>query len=182
MLNPWSHTPIVPTASTQDVIFRREFRTGDDEAIAELHDRVYRAEYGVDERFREGVARGLGQAMGRGWPERSGAAWLIDGPGELLGSLGLTAEEDGEGRVRWFVLVPELRGRGLGRALIAELVAEARAIGMSRLALETFSALAAAARIYRDAGFRVAWEHTTDQWGPEIVYQGYELELERRTL
>jgi hypothetical protein len=61
--------------------------------------------------------------------------------------------------------------------LVAELVDEARAAGMRRVVLETFSALTAAAHIYRGAGFRVVREWKTDMWGPEITYQQYELEL-----
>lgn len=166
------------TAAGQQVAIRRRLRPGDVEGIADLHDRVYRDEYGLDGRFRASVARGLEDAVAAGWPERSGAVWLIDGEGRLSGSLGLTAADEGVGQVRWFVLAPELRGQGLGRALVAELVDEARAAGMRRLVLETFSALTAAAHIYRGVGFRAVWGQRTDKWGPEITYQGYELELE----
>jgi hypothetical protein len=79
------------TAAAQDVIVRRTLRPGDAEGIADLHDRVYRDEYGLDGRFRASVARGVEEAVGAGWPDRSGAAWLIDGEDELAGSLGLTA-------------------------------------------------------------------------------------------
>lgn len=159
------------------VTVRRELRPGDAAGIADLHDRVYRAEYGLDGHFRASVARGIERALADGWPGRSGSVWLVDGDDQLRGSLGLTVDA-AVGRVRWFVLAPELRGRGLGRSLIAELVAEARAAGARRLELETFSALRAAAQIYRGVGFRVVRESVTDQWGPEINYQRYELELD----
>jgi ribosomal protein S18 acetylase RimI-like enzyme len=165
-------------AAAQNVAVRRTLRPGEADGIASLHDRVYRGEYGLDGRHRADVARGLEQAVVAGWPEHSGAVWVIDGAGQLAGSLGLTVADEGVGQVRWFVLEPELRGRGLGRRLVAELVEEARAAGLRRLVLETFSALTAAAHIYRGVGFRVVWEERTDKWGPEITYQGYELELE----
>ena len=166
------------TAAAQDVIVRRTLRPGDADGIADLHDRVYRDEYGLDGRFRASVARGLEEAVSAGWPDRSGAVWLIDGEVELAGSLGLTLIGEGVGQVRWFVLSPELRGRRLGRALVGELVQEARAAGMGRLVLETFSALTAAAHIYRGVGFRVVGEERTDKWGPLITYQQYELKLD----
>lgn len=75
------------------------------------------------------------------------------------------------------MLAPALRGRGLGRRLVAELLSEARAAGLQKLGLETFSALTSASRIYRDAGFRLVSERETDVWGPPILYQGYEREL-----
>jgi ribosomal protein S18 acetylase RimI-like enzyme len=159
-----------------DAVVHRELRPGDPEAIVALHDRVYGAEYGLDERFGLSVARSLEAALARGWPT-GGAVWLVDRGGELCGSLGLTDEGSGLGRVRWFVLGPELRGRGLGRSLVAELLAEARASGLQRLELETFSALTTAAHLYREAGFRVESLRETDQWGPPIIYQRYALEL-----
>ena len=157
---------------------RRELRPGDAEAIADLHDRVYGPEYGLDGRFRATVAQALDRARRDGWPERAGAVWLIDGERELAGSLGLTVAQDGVGQLRWFVLSPELRGRRLGRSLVYELIEEARAAGLRRLVLETFSALTVAAHIYRGVGFRVVREETTDKWGPRITYQRYEAELD----
>jgi ribosomal protein S18 acetylase RimI-like enzyme len=164
-----------PTAG--DIVIRRRLRHGDAEAIADLHRRVYAREYGLNERFVAGVQRGLDAAMSSGWPQRSGAVWLVERDGSLLGALGLTDEGGGIGRVRWFVLDSSLRGRGLGRELIAELLDEARAAGLRTLVLETFSGLTAAAHIYRAAGFRVVWERPLYEWGPAITFQQYELTL-----
>jgi GNAT superfamily N-acetyltransferase len=75
------------------------------------------------------------------------------------------------------VLEEALRGRGLGRQLVDELIASARAEGFRRLELETFSALSTAARIYLSAGFALQWERPRSDWGPPIVYQHYALEL-----
>ena len=48
---------------------------------------------------------------------------------------------------------PPLRGRGLGRRLVAALEAEARALGVRRLVLETGVRQAAALALYRATGF-----------------------------
>src|SRR5215470_14795709 len=160
-----------------DIVIRRTLRDGDAEAIAELHRRVYASEYGLNERFVESVHGGVESARSSGWPERGGAVWLVDGDDELLGALGLTDEGEGAGRLRWLVLDRTLRGRGLARSLVTELIGEARAAGMRNLSLTTYSELTAAARIYRDAGFRVEWERVRDDWGPTITYQGYTLDL-----
>lgn len=138
---------------------------------------MYATEYGLSEAFAESVQHGLDAAVARGWPERAGAVWLPERDATVLGALGLTEEGDGLGRVRWFVLDPQLRGRGLGRLLIDELLVAARTAGLSRLELATFSRLTAAARIYRAAGFAVTWEREQEDWGPSITFQGYALEL-----
>ncbi|MGZ4232348.1 MAG: GNAT family N-acetyltransferase [Solirubrobacteraceae bacterium] len=162
---------------THDISIRRELRDGDADGIAELHRRVYASEYGLNDQFVDGVRRGLKAAVASGWPQDSGAVWLVDGAGSLRGALGLTDEGERVGRVRWLVLDPALRGRGLGRSLVTELIAEARQARLQKLTLETYSDLTAAARIYRDAGFRLQWERVHEDWGPQVTFQGYTLDL-----
>jgi putative acetyltransferase len=52
-------------------------------------------------------------------------------------------------------VVPGERGRGVGRALLAGLEAEAQALGLSRLVLETGSRLTGAVRLYERSGYSV---------------------------
>ena len=176
-MNVADHTPDMSAGTANDITIRRRLRDCDADAIADLHRRVYASEYGLDERFVESVRRGLEAAVSNGWPHRGGGVWLVDGDDRLLGALGLTNEGDGAGRLRWLVLDPALRGRGLARSLVAELIEEARAANLRTLTLETYADLTAAAKIYRAAGFRVEWERVRDDWGPTITYQGYRLDL-----
>jgi GNAT superfamily N-acetyltransferase len=167
----------VTVAEKTDFELRRELREGDAEAIVEIHERVYRPEYGMDERFVDGVRATVERAVERGWPQ-GGGAWLVDGPDGLSGCLGLTDEGERLGRVRWVVLAPEARGLGLGKRMITEAVAEARRRCFERLELDTFGALTTAAAIYRSLGFRLVSEERTEMWGPPIAYQHYVLDLE----
>ena len=161
-----------------DPVIRRELRPGDLGAIIEHHGRIYAREHGLDSTFEAHVAASVARAALRGFPRETEAFWIVERAGAHAGSLALTDEGEGEAMIRWFVLDAEIRGRGLGRRLLDELLDEARRLGFSRLALETFSELTAAARLYRDAGFEVMWAETGPRWGrPEITYQRYELEL-----
>jgi ribosomal protein S18 acetylase RimI-like enzyme len=159
------------------ISIRRVLQHGDGSAIADLHRRVYEREYGLNDRFTETVERDVGAAVSSGWPRRAGAVWLVHGGGSLLGALALTAEGQRVGRVRWFALDRSVRGRGLGRALIDELLEEARSGGLRTLRLETIKLLTVAAHIYTSNGFRVIWERERTDWGPPVTYQGYELTL-----
>jgi RimJ/RimL family protein N-acetyltransferase len=157
---------------------RREYRPGDLGAIVRLHERLYPPEFGVDAEFVEHVAARAAEVEAGGFPGERESIWLVESGGELAGSLALTDEGDGTGYVRWVLFDPSLRGRGLGRRLLTELIDHARRLGYRRLHLETFSDLRAAAAIYRDAGFRVVAEETGPRWGrDQITYQHYELEL-----
>ena len=118
----------------------------------------------MNDEFVARVAAGVEAARASGWPHTRGAVWLVDSDGELSGSLALTAEGVDAGRVRWFVLAPNLRGHGLGRSLLAKLLAKAREDGLAKLELETFGALTVAAGLYRAAGFRLCWERHREDW------------------
>jgi GNAT superfamily N-acetyltransferase len=164
-------------SATTELRIRDRLRDGDAEGIVELHRAVYKPEYGLNDVFVDQVAEGLHAARAAGWPERGGAVRLADVGDRLSGCVALTDEGEGIGRIRWVVLMPELRGAGLGRRLIAELVDEARDAGWHTLQLVTFSRLRAAARIYRDLGFQVVSERQRGDWGPPISYQHYELRM-----
>jgi GNAT superfamily N-acetyltransferase len=166
-------TPTTLIAQDRDLTIRGDLRAGDLGGIATLHGTVYAAEHGLDARFEAGVARGLAEAVQHGWPER-GRLWAVERNGELAGSLALAHEGDGEGKVRWFLLVEELRGRGLGRALLEELVGEADDAGLAVVRLETFSALRAAGHLYRSVGFELLDSQRFSGWGRPIVLQHYE--------
>ncbi len=49
---------------------------------------------------------------------------------------------------------PEAQGKGAGKMLVAAAIAGARAMGMSRVYIETNSKLGPALKLYRDAGFQ----------------------------
>jgi GNAT superfamily N-acetyltransferase len=158
---------------SEPVTVRRELRPGDVEAIAAMHGETYGREYGVNSSFEGDVVRNLEAAIDTGWPER-GSLWLVEHDGELAGSLALTEESAGVACVRWFLLVPAVRGGGLGRRLVTELVSEADAAGYELVHLMTFSELRAAAHIYRTVGFEVTGSREDDRWGRPLTFQTYE--------
>jgi len=79
-------------------------------------------------------------------------AWRGD---ELAGFAGLKALDAAHGEVKSMRAAPAARGTGVGRALLAHLIAEARLRGYTRLSLETGTAElhAPAIALYRRSGF-----------------------------
>ncbi|GDY30307.1 GNAT family N-acetyltransferase [Gandjariella thermophila] len=127
-------------------------RAGELGAIIGQHGRLYRAEYGLDERFEAYVASGVAAAvLAPSWPETR--FWLVRDGDRLLGSAAVCPAAEGVGQFRWFLLEPEVRGRGLGRRLLDDAVAHCRTAGYHRVFLWTIDLLRAAAALYRGAGF-----------------------------
>ena len=57
------------------------------------------------------------------------------------------------GELKRMYVAPDARGKGVGRALLDRLEAEARSLGVTRLVLETGTRQAEALALYRRAGF-----------------------------
>jgi len=79
-------------------------------------------------------------------------------PRTFVGCGGIRRIDDGvDGAVRFEAkhlwLQPQVRGRGWGSLLLAELEARARALGATEMVLDTNSSLEAAGRLYQRSGY-----------------------------
>jgi putative acetyltransferase len=72
---------------------------------------------------------------------------------EAIGCGALRILEPGTAELKRMYIAPPVRGTGLGRRLLEALEAEARALGVRRLVLETGTRQTAALALYRRAGF-----------------------------
>lgn len=81
--------------------------------------------------------------------------WSMREDGRLLGVGALKALAADHGEVKSMRTAPDALGRGVGTAMLAHIVAEARSRGYSRLSLETGSTepFAAALHLYQREGF-----------------------------
>jgi putative acetyltransferase len=86
---------------------------------------------------------------------RGRGAFLVVYRGDVPVGCGAVRLLDAEtGELKRMYVSPAERGRGLGRLLVVELEAEARALGARRLVLETGTRQQAALALYHAAGFR----------------------------
>lgn len=160
---------------------RRRLSAGDLGAIVALHGVAYAREHRLDATFEAHVCSAVAVAARRGWPGEREAVWIVESGGAVVGSLALTDEGSDRAALRWFLLDERLRGCGLGRRLVGELLARARSAGFHSVGLETFSELRAAASLYREHQFELVGSETGSRWGrEELTYQRYELRLASR--
>ena len=82
----------------------------------------------------------------------------VQGRAEGCGALRVLDPDTAE--VKRMYVTPELRGHGVARAILDQLEVKARALGVTRLVLETGTLQLAAIRLYEHSGFRL-----TECWG-----------------
>jgi GNAT superfamily N-acetyltransferase len=107
----------------------------------------------------------------------AGRLWLAGPPDDPLGCIAITRAGQALARLRWFLVVPRARGLGLGRRLLDEALAYARARGFATIELGTFADLTIAAGMYRRAGFEAIESAHVEQWGRHLEMRKYRLSL-----
>ena len=153
---------------------RHELKPGDLGMIVHLHGLIYAREYGLDATFEPYVAKPLARCV----LDKSGRVWIAeDDAGRMLGSIAMVDAGEHVGQLRWFLLVPEARGIGLGRRLLETALAFARNRGFHRIFLWSFADLVDARRLYERAGFRLSQTRTGHVWGAERTELRMEIEL-----
>ena len=80
-------------------------------------------------------------------------------------------------KLRLLLLEPRARGRGLGKRLVQECIAFARARGYRKLVLWTQSNLAAARAIYKGCGFELKKTEPHASFGVSLTGEYWELSL-----
>lgn len=82
-----------------------------------------------------------------------GAFLIVHRGATPVGCGALRRLDDGSAELKRMYIAPAARGTGLGRLLLAALESEARALGVTRLVLETGVHQTAALALYRGAGY-----------------------------
>ena len=86
---------------------------------------------------------------------------IVNDQGAIVGTIGLYPLDETTIELRKMYFDATIRGRGLGKRLLSEMIKKAKSLGYLRIYLETASVLKQAVRLYECAGFKaVNVKHT----------------------
>jgi GNAT superfamily N-acetyltransferase len=156
-------------------VIRTEMVPGDLGEIVRLHGVLYAEEYHLDNTFEAYVAGPLSEFVLTTDSEGQ-RIWVVEVAGKVVGCIAIVRSGEGVAQLRWFILTPETRGKGLGKHLMEEAVNYCRRAGYRRIIL-TFSELETAIALYRRWGFEKTEEKTHHTWGRDLTEEKYELSL-----
>jgi putative acetyltransferase len=128
----------------------RDAIAGDEPAIRALVFGVL-AEYGLAP-DRDDTDRDLDD-LSAAYASRGGCFRVVYDATRIVGCGGLYRVDAEEAEIRKMYLLPEARGRGLGRKMLLELLETARQRGVARVVAETASVLRDAIALYVENGF-----------------------------
>jgi DNA-binding MarR family transcriptional regulator len=158
-------------------IILRDPEPGDYGWIVERHGALYGAEYGFNANMEGYVAAVLGAYITNLQPGRD-RCWIAERTGVRCGCVFVVHEDATTARLRMLLTEPSVRGRGLGRRLVRACITFARDAGYNKMVLWTHSVLTAARAIYAGEGFVMTATESNDLFGPHLISETWELELQ----
>ena len=146
--------------------------------VVELHAIYYHKHWGFSVFFESKVAIELSEFLRRFNEEQDGF-WVASADGRIVGSIAIDGlHHDSKGaHLRWFIVIPENQGQGVGKILIEEAIGFCREKRFGRVYLWTFAGLDAARHLYERHGFRLCEQIEGNQWGKTVTEQMFELNL-----
>jgi DNA-binding MarR family transcriptional regulator/GNAT superfamily N-acetyltransferase len=154
----------------------RPHQPGDMGWIVQQHGAIYAREWGYNHDFEALVARIVADFLEHFDPARE-RCWIAEKDGANVGSVFVVSKSKTVAKLRLLIVDPGARGLGIGRRLVDECVRFARAAGYRTLTLWTHSQLAAARRLYQNAGFTRTHHQKNHSFGKELVDETWNLQL-----
>ncbi len=123
----------------------------DDWALARAHLEAYALALGVD-LSPQGFAREVAD-LRAAYPH-PGGVWLAAQEGRVVGSVAARPLGGGLGELKRLYVLPEVRRRGIGRALVERALRAGQEAGWRAVRLDTLGGMEGAQALYRALGFR----------------------------
>lgn len=165
-------------ASAQPII--RPHRAGDMGWVMASHGRYYAEQFGWNAEF-EMLVGEIVTAFLRDFKPGLERCFIAEQHGEPVGSSFVVRQDEKTAKLRLVLVEPGAQGLGLGKRLVREAIAFARAAGYRRMALWTNDILHAARAIYLAQGFRLVAQERHRSFGQDLVGETWELDLAQFT-
>ena len=154
----------------------RSHKPGDIGYITYRHGVVYANEYQLDETFEAYVAKYMAQFVENYDPTKENM-WIVENETKIIGSIAITKVDEKTAQLRWLLVEPHERNKGIGNKLVTEAITFCKQRGYQKIVLGTFSDLLFARYLYEKNGFRLIESKSHHIWGQDLTEEQWELDL-----
>ena len=148
----------------------RPFSAADTDWLVEQHGVQYAQAEGFDDTFGPLVRSILVDFVADHDPACE-QGWIAEQDGAPLGSIFCVRFNDTTAKLRLFLLVPEARGKGVGRQLLDQCMRFARETGYEGMQLWTHESHRAACALYAKTGWTLQASEPVHSFGQDLVEQ-----------
>ena len=157
---------------------RTDLQPGDIGYIIYLHGILYKQEYDYGISFETYVAKGLHEFYNSYDPGKD-RVWICEDNNKIIGFLLLMHRENNAAQLRYFILLPQYRGIGLGKKLMDLFFEWLKEHDYRSCYLWTTNEQQTASLLYKKYGIHLTEEHESSSFGKPVIEQRYEVILER---
>ncbi|MFX1324153.1 MAG: GNAT family N-acetyltransferase [Promethearchaeota archaeon] len=154
----------------------RPHRNGDVGYIIYRHGVIYAIENQLDETFEAYVAKYMAEFL-ENYDSNKEHLWVVEKDSKIIGSIAIVKVDDKTAQLRWFLVEPHERNKGIGTKLMEEALGFCKSKGYDKVILGTISELEAARRMYIKNGFQLVNSETHSIWGRDLTEEQWELIL-----
>jgi GNAT superfamily N-acetyltransferase len=161
---------------TESLIIRT-YKQTDMDFIIKRHKELYEDEYGFSSEFGDYVEKYVLKFHDYHDENRENI-WIVEKDGKQIGVIAIVSADEAAAQLRWFLIEPEMRGRGLGHKLVKTAIDFCREKNYKHILLWTVNILGAARNLYKAYGFTLTESVKNDSWSKDIIYEErWDLEL-----
>lgn len=155
----------------------RSHKPGDIGYITYRHGVIYAIEYQLDETFEAYVAKYMAEFI-ENYDRTKDHLWIVEKGTEIIGSIAIVKKDNKVAQLRWLLVEPYLRNKGIGTKLIHEAISFSKSQGYQKIILGTFSDLKIARKLYSKNGFQLIESKSHHIWGQDLTEEQWEMILE----
>lgn len=159
-------------AVRMDEVTIRRFTADDRDWLVRQHGTLYAQAEGFDASFGVLVAEILDDFIAQHDPQAE-HGWIAEEAGLRLGSIFCVRLSDTTAKLRLFLLVPQARGKGLGKRLLSTCMRFAEERGYQSMQLWTHESHAAACALYRATGWDRVSSKPVHSFGQDLVEESW---------
>jgi DNA-binding MarR family transcriptional regulator/N-acetylglutamate synthase-like GNAT family acetyltransferase len=163
-------------SEVMDIITIRPFVSGDIEYVISRHKTLYYAERHLSNVFFDYVDS-IVYHFASHFNSKTDCLNILECNGNPAGSIAIAKVNKATAQLRFFMLEPELRGRGYGNKLMDMALDFCREKKYKHIFLLTISAQVIAQHIYECRGFKKTASYDKTQWGDGIIEERWDLDL-----
>ena len=152
-----------------DVVLR-PFEPSDTDWLVERHGTLYARDDGFDDTFAP-LVRSILDAYCAAHDPACEQGWIATEGDRRLGSIFCVRLDAETAKLRLFLLVPEARGKGVGRRLLDQCMGFARDTGYTGMQLWTHESHRAACALYSRVGWTLTESRPVRSFGQDLVEQ-----------
>ncbi|OGO77428.1 MAG: MarR family transcriptional regulator [Clostridiales bacterium GWB2_37_7] len=154
----------------------RVFEPKDIAYVIDRHRSLYEAEFGFTSEFGDYVEEYVNKFVAHHDKSKE-TLWIAEENGAAVGVIAIVKVDDITAQLRWFLIEPELRGRGLGHRLMDAAIDYCKEKGYKHIFLWTVNILEPARHLYNAHGFSLTECKEHELWGHHLVEERWDLSL-----